>query len=907
MSGSRTRFAGWAAPRRSGWFGGPAALLLTAACAGQGSAATTPVIIAGSVCSGLPALSALSPGAPAAASQPMAAEPGLLAYVRSSPRPELVVYDLTRGHERFRVPIALASRPELLSDMVVATDSQGQLVAFDLRNGARRFSLKLTRPHWLGAARVGDSLVFTTTSLSFRPGERGSTVTAVDAASGALRWERRVPYALSRPSALGDRVYVVSDHADVWELDRRSGDAIGCARQDLGPIDWLQVGPSSILVGAAEQARELRAPDQALNLPITQLPGRPALRASQYDAVPGQRSALGRVGLIAELTATAHGPELLGARYFFVFYRELFAFAGDGRLLWARLLDSDVVRTEASGFQASTQTPASLLALCEDGSLLQLEAASGASRTLAHLGGRIDSAELAVGNWAALPDGTEPAPRLRRSLAEIALDTDARLLPGRRLAVSALGALPDPAATEDLLQLYAQAGVPDALRSHVAEVLAQRRVGSEFLVDALLADYDFLDDRSAPPLAAIVPSLVASRETRAVPRLVERLFDPDTRVSELPLVVTAIASLGGSTALPALAQFFAMYHADSSLAAAPDALLAAAHALWASGLAANTALVASAAQDPATLADARAGLIALVAAEPVTSATVARTESTAPKPDSALPPTLSDDAIARTFVEHADDLRGCVLSELASNPGLRAVRLAFVVNGNGSLNGLQVLPDHPELVACLKPKLLAARFPPFGRSRRLANYTIAVHPDARSPERQGDNGERDAFWQFAQLRAAGTARTGKPWWRNQNPLFVSLESAPAASPSASQAKQTTAEPPVDGAAAPADSWWLPGHASQPTPANAPGPAPPPTAAGPAPKPSDAKRAAPPPSAAGSISTAGDRKPSAPPPTAAGSAQQPAGSAPAKTTGPDAAAPSAPPDAWWAPVEKPAPK
>jgi outer membrane protein assembly factor BamB len=861
---------------------GAAVLLLMAACAGNRPDATTPVIVAGSVCSGLVALSAPGP-----ASQPSAASANALAYVRTTPRPELVVYDLTRGRERFRVPAALASRPELLADLVVTTDPHGQLIAFDASSGARRFSVKLARPHWLGAVRVGPNLVFSTTSLSFRPGERGSTVSAVDARSGALRWERSVPYALSRPSARGNRVYVASDHADVWELDANSGDAVGCARQNSGPIDWIQLGSRSILVGAAEQARELTTPAHALGLPITQLPGRPALLASQYDAAPAQRSALGRVALLAELAATTAGPELVAARYFFVFYRELFAFGADGQLLWARLLDSDVVR-------AQTLAGSGLLVLSEDGSLLQLNAASGALRTLARLAGPIDSADLAASALAPLPAGTEAAPPLRRSLAEIALDTDARLLPGRRLAVAALGALPDPEATEDLLQLYAQAGVPEALRARVAEVLAQRRAGREFLVDALLADYDFLDDRSPPPLAAIVPGLVALHETRALPRLVERLFDPDTRLSELPIVVTAIATLGGPSALPALAEFLAMYHADSSLAAAPDALSAAARALWASSVPAHRALVASVARDPATLDDARAELTALLNPETTNSAPLAQAEPETPKPEAALPITLSDEAIARTFVEHADDLRGCVLSELASNPALRAVRLAFVINGNGSLSGLQVLPDHAELVACLKPKLLAAHFPAFGRARRLANYTIAVHPDARSFERPNDNAAGENFWHFAQLRAAGVGRTGKPWWRNRNPLFVSVESEPAPSPSASQAKQPTGEStgtaPAGRAAAPADAWWLPargGRASPPAPA-----APPPTAAS----------SAEPPAAAAST----------PPPTAASPAARPSetqtpSDAPARPAAADAGQ-SAPPDAWWAPApSNPGPK
>jgi hypothetical protein len=345
------------------------------------------------------------------------------------------------------------------------------------------------------------------------------------------------------------------------------------------------------------------------------------------------------------------------------------------------------------------------------------------------------------------------------------------------------------------------------------------------LVDALLEDYDFLDGRPSPPLAAIVPGLVANHETRAVPRLVDRLFDPDTEPDELTLIVNALATLAGAEANPALAKFLALYHADSSLADDPSALIAAAQALSTHAGTSESALLASVARDPATRDGLRAGLLPLMASEAVTPEPSAPSAEAAPAaPEEALPEMLSEADIQRVFVANADDLRQCVLSELARNPGLRALRMAFVITSDGWLTGLQVLPNRPELVSCLKPKLSATRFPRFRHGRRLANYTIAVRPEASlTPGASLMARESTAsFWQLAESRAAGKPKLkGRtPWWRNQNPLYVTVDEAPKPTAAAeSNTAPATAPKPAapsnargpnpDAKEAPPDAWWLP--------------------------------------------------------------------------------------------------
>jgi hypothetical protein len=185
---------------------------------------------------------------------------------------------------------------------------------------------------------------------------------------------------------------------------------------------------------------------------------------------------------------------------------------------------------------------------------------------------------------------------------------------------------------------------------------------------------------------------------------------------------------------------------------------------------------------------------------------------------------LSDDAVARTLAGKAEELRICTIEELSRNPDLRSVRLSFIVQGDGSFNGLSVLPDHPAFSQCLQARLASLRFPPFRSGRRLASYSVAVHPNMElgiaPPSAAGDR----PFWRNSELRAGAslTVPDAPPWWQDQNPLFVAVDEAPR--PANNAAKVVAPEPastPKESAASkpskstepqpatPEDTWWLP--------------------------------------------------------------------------------------------------
>lgn len=812
-------------------------LALCAACA-HGAGGRT-VIMAGSVCSGLPPLTAASAAARDASAT---GDPALVAYYTAAPQAKLVVYDIRAGRPRFQVTTVLRNRPQLLDDVVVAVDDQQRLVAYDLKTGQLRAQHALPRPTWLGAVQVGQQLIFTSTSLSFRPAERGSTLTALDLRTGATLWEHSVPYPLSRPSAAAGRVFVISDHADVWAMDAASGRSVGCARIGSEPIEWLKPYGDELLVGAGS-ARSLSlgaqppTEDGRLKLPIADLPGQPLLQPSGYQSVPAEHSAHGRVAVAATLEAQGHALAVRSDHYYFAFYRHLFAYSARGQLRWVHALDSDAVRLRALAN--------GLLVVTESGEVLWLRARDGSLRGRLQLPDALTSADATATQLAVSASAqTAPAPgSLRLQLRGLALDSDARLLPSRRLAVSALADLPDPEATRDLLDVYTEPAAPEELRRQVARVLATRRTGTEFLIEALAGDYDFLSGAPAPPLAAIVPGLVTNHEVQAVPRLIDRLFDPDTRLSELNLLVDALSQLGGTQTHEALGDFFALYHADSSLREDVSSLLSAAQVLWSSASTAEVAVVDAVSKDPSTLDAVKAGLVPLMATAAPSAPSAPVAQGPEPEEDETPPAVvaerLSDAAISSTLASHASELRECVTAELARNPRLRALRFTFVIDNSGTLSRFSVWPQRDELVACLQPKLKALRFPAFARGNRLANYTISLQPQEAEPAVAEDaSAERSPpFWFVAKLRGVGAPAVAErtPWWRNQNPLYVSVETpakptahdrtvppaagkdgsserpaspAPTAAPSGKTQPDAHTPPPESPPAA-TDQWWLP--------------------------------------------------------------------------------------------------
>jgi hypothetical protein len=947
------------------------------------------VIVAGSVCSGVRGLGAQSLGGDVAQTQ--GAEPGLIAILsepsKTGAAVELAVMELSTRRLRWKKSIQASARPQILRDVVV-TASGESLVAYDLATGTERFRSLLGRPLWLGAAQSGKTLVVTTGTASWDPRQRGSTLLALDAESGDVRWRRDVPFALSAPVIRAERALVVADHADLWTLDLASGSDTGCGPLGGNTVEWLEAAPGGLMFGAAEA--RLLAPDahergSTLELARRDLPGRPFIQASSYLPVPGARSAHGRVAAIAPLRTGEHGPALAGDMFYFVFYRDVFGFRADGSLAWAQLVDTDVVRAAADD--------AGLWLVTEAGLAMQLDAGTGEAKNATGLGFRVASAEIRPALAGNVPPPTAAAPlagaagaspgqpgdvgavpqpsaagvagsastaaaaassvsavpaqptgasnasattsppagaassarsatpsaasgasnvsaaaarmgapleaaapsrggspatnaqpdatsRLQASLRRVAEDTDARLLPARLLAVDELAALDAPSASGDLLAVYSAPNTPSGLRDRIAKRLRERTRGAEYLVAALAQHEDFIEERPAPPLRAIVPGLVTQHATHAVPGLVSQLFDPDTSVSDLEMVVSAIDALSGDEGREPLRRFFAMYRADSALAGDPTALLLSAQVLLARNDAPGRALIEAARDNAATSASLREQLAALL--QPIAAAPGPVAEEVATAPVRAAAPVPID---LRTLLDAArPQLAPCVDAAQARSPKLSSVRLWFVAHPDGSVRDVHVTPIDKQLASCLGGKLAELRLP--SDRKQLVSYQLTVRPPAGSESADDSIPANAEFWSQAERRAAKHARTPQtpPWWLDQNPLFVLLDETGAP-------RNTPAQPSVTASGAAA-------KASTPNAATGVAGVTPSSPAG-APAPEAAAASAPVPGRQTKPNT-----PASSPEATSGKPPQPAPQQPPAASGlkPAAAAPAQPEDQWWVPVE-----
>jgi hypothetical protein len=711
------------------------------------------------------------------------------------PHPQVLLHDLSAGRVRWSVALAAQSRPERLGDLVVTT-SQGRFIALSASDGRKRFETPLEGCAYLGAARDAQRIAVTCE----QPPERGSLsprgrVFALDASSGALLWERSANGALGRPAARSGLVLLPWQRQAVSVLDAESGVELARLRSRDDVIDWVRADARGVFfghrriyrlgaqgyAGAREQASDISLDSEAL-------PGQPTPFESAFAARPGKRSARGRIALHFQPEASgATGAAIAFGRYYFVFYRYVFAYDAAGALQWSRVLDSDAIAGQA--------LQDGLLIALESGQVLQLSAAGGEPLRRSEIGSELAAASL---DGAGLPPvAADPSVRrdLRQDLSAIALDTDTRLVPARSHAVALLAQEQDPLATRDLLLVYEHAAAPAELKRAAADAIRTRRVGLEHLIAALRLRYDFLEQSHPAPLSVIVPALIDARDARAVPGLLERLNDGETPSAALPVLIRGIGQLGDESVVDSLFAWLRLYRADSSFAADSEALLEAARVIAMRGGQRGRSLLqalrgAGGVQSPQLLAE----IDTLLRPPPSDTAAPEAPPALVAEPAPQLPEKLSREALQATFAQHESELRVCIDEELARNPQLASVRVAMIIESDGGSHGLTFAPNHSALADCLYPKLVSYRFPPFRSGRQVASYVIAARPAAAAAsDTSAERARRAPWWRWHKARRRRPAVTvmRDPWWRSRQPLAPLIERVADATP-----RQDTAPPPA---------------------------------------------------------------------------------------------------------------
>jgi hypothetical protein len=389
--------------------------------------------------------------------------------------------------------------------------------------------------------------------------------------------------------------------------------------------------------------------------------------------------------------------------------------------------------------------------------------------------------------------------------------------------------------TREQLELYEHPHPPPERQRALADGLATRRTGLSHLVQALSRRYGFLTQSRPAPITVITPVLAAAQERSALPALLERFHDHETPASALPSLANAIAALGDAASGSSLLAWLRLYRNDSSLRDTPEVITAVASA--------TVRLLGEPGRQElrAMLADGRASeaieqaLSPLLLEEPQAVAQGAP----GPRPTTTaaaavvLPRSLSQGAIDAAFAAHARELRLCTDQELTRNPKLTQVRIAFVVEGDGSAHAFQFAPATTELIDCLYPVVANVSLPAFAQERAVARTVLDPRPTTppvvSATESSAPAAENWWSWRVRSAPASASA-SSVPWWRSQHRFAPRIEPteelesakpppvapapvapAPVAVPVAAPAAAAPASPEVD-------AWWLPATSEPAEPA-----------------------------------------------------------------------------------------
>ncbi|MEM7610019.1 MAG: PQQ-binding-like beta-propeller repeat protein, partial [Myxococcota bacterium] len=351
---------------------------------------------------------------------------------------EVAALDVPTGNVGWRVPLPVRTRPEILGD-VVMTSVEEAAVALDLASGRELWRKPLGELDYVGSAREGARLFWVHSIGAGGGATREGTVQAVDARTGRRAWSHTISGTLGKPVAAGGYVLVPWDKQNIAILRQTDGIEVARLRTNDDVIAWIEQRRDGVYYGfrntyrlGAGSATGNRTDAQVVAHPLPNLPREPEIHEDGFLPVPGRRSARGRIRVYAEPNASS---ALVGGRAYYVYFRYVFAYDGDGTLRWAAMLDQEVV--------AGRPLESGLFVVGGNGALLQLDAETGALRFRSDTNLDVASAGLRVDAFEGPTPSEEGAPA-RDSLATIAGDADNRLVPARAHAVSLLAAMEEP-------------------------------------------------------------------------------------------------------------------------------------------------------------------------------------------------------------------------------------------------------------------------------------------------------------------------------------------------------------------------------------------------------------------------------------------------------------------------------
>jgi outer membrane protein assembly factor BamB len=357
-------------------------------------------------------------------------------------------------------------------------------------------------------------------------------------------------------------------------------------------------------------------------LPTRNLPGKPVWLGSGNQLWPAGNSARLKIRLTASPAGSAPAAHLTNHAYLASYFRVVFGLAEqDSSLRFVKSLGADALGLSSAqrGF-----------AVCDASGKVSLLSENGADAGSAELGARVDACVVDV-TALELPQTQAPASlaeQIGQALSELTPD----MAVAQKLLIDELGKLQDPRVTKILIDLTSSAKVPPDLRSAARKLIATRRSGKEYMLQALERHYDFVSDvLLPPPLGPLADALAAMNEVSATPLLAKHLNDPANDMADVERAAQALGKLATPKEYDELRTFFALYRATADEPSLVSAVIAIGSALLRIGGEQGRAVVERAARDPLTQADVRRGLTALLAPPAGTGGAADKLGNDAPK------------------------------------------------------------------------------------------------------------------------------------------------------------------------------------------------------------------------------------------------------------------------------------
>lgn len=646
----------------------------------------------------------------------------------------LCAWDLRAGTLLWERPVDAKSAPLVAGDAVVLHEGDSFVVR-DLGTGELRASVRDGGGALVGADAEQERVVITTA----HPDEdaRGQ-ITFVEGTS--VRWRKALPQPVGAPALVNGRVVAP------WGTQRLSvfaQDGSEVARWHFHNmvLGQAQVAGEGVYIGQHGLLRvNPELPDHRdgpVNLVAPRkrsLPGQPGLLRDGYAPVPPPDGADHKLRLAWQPDEAVVQDDLV----VFHFYRMVFGFAaGEDAVRWVRHFEHDVVGSHKQRGGVFVADASGLVRFIDTQGATRFKRALGRPMRVVTLrpGGFLsegDPAASTLESASELPTGS-----LHDQLLELTQLDDARLAPGKALAVQYLARTDAPSVTRELIALCRPAQENrDPMQLAACDELSKREVGGVDVLETLRERASWLEGVPRPPVAALAQAAARMNLKQAGPLLLSHAEDPHTPAPALEQVFLALSALQYRPAIPQLERFVRMHHAEPAGSELTPALQAALLALGALQGEKARSTVDYIAKDEFALPPVRKTAQEVLVALDAPPAPKAEAKAEAKQAKKGKEVVTIEEAVLTTITEprpYALDapavekafrpLRAGLLRCLEADPAKpKSMRMSMIVAGSGNVEGFLVTPT--SLQGCAEPILRNARFPATRLGRQHLVHTL---------------------------------------------------------------------------------------------------------------------------------------------------------------------------------------